>query len=101
MARGEEQHRNPKTNIEIAQEATMRPITQVAADKLDEYRDRLREAGVEVTDVVHHQATGPDGQAEIVRSIFFRDPDGIVLEFSAWTGAEEPDDARRHVSAEV
>ena len=34
MARGEEQHRNPKTNIEIAQEATMRPIGQVAADKL-------------------------------------------------------------------
>jgi formate--tetrahydrofolate ligase len=34
VARGEEQHRNPKSNIEIAQEATMRPIGQVAADKL-------------------------------------------------------------------
>ena len=34
MARGEEQHRNPKSNIEIAQEAPMRPIGQVAADKL-------------------------------------------------------------------
>ena len=34
MARGEEQHKNPKTNIEIAQEAQMRPIDQVAADKL-------------------------------------------------------------------
>ncbi len=34
MARGEEQHRNPKSNIEIAQEAEMRLIGQVAADKL-------------------------------------------------------------------
>jgi formate--tetrahydrofolate ligase len=34
VARGEEQHRNPKSNIEIAQEATMRPIGRVAADKL-------------------------------------------------------------------
>jgi formate--tetrahydrofolate ligase len=34
VARGEEQHRNPKTNIEIAQEATMRPIVDVARDKL-------------------------------------------------------------------
>ena len=34
MARGEEQHRNPKSNIEIAQEAAMRPIVDVAAEKL-------------------------------------------------------------------
>ncbi len=34
MARGDEQHRNPKSDIEIAQAATMRPIGQVAADKL-------------------------------------------------------------------
>jgi len=31
VARGEEQHRNPKSNIEIAQEATMRPIGEMAA----------------------------------------------------------------------
>jgi formate--tetrahydrofolate ligase len=34
VARGEEQHRNPKSNIEIAQEADMRPIGEVAAEKL-------------------------------------------------------------------
>jgi formate--tetrahydrofolate ligase len=34
VARGEEQHRNPKSNIEIAQEAEMRPIGEVAAKKL-------------------------------------------------------------------
>ena len=34
MARGDEQHKNPKYNIEISQAAAMRPIAQVAADKL-------------------------------------------------------------------
>jgi formate--tetrahydrofolate ligase len=34
VARGDEQHRNPKSNIEIAQAAAMRPIGDVAAEKL-------------------------------------------------------------------
>jgi formate--tetrahydrofolate ligase len=34
VARGEEQHRNPKSNIEIAQEAEMWPIGAIATDKL-------------------------------------------------------------------
>jgi catechol 2,3-dioxygenase-like lactoylglutathione lyase family enzyme len=52
----------------------------VPADKLDEYRDKLRAAGIEVTEVVSHE----DENGECIRSIFFRDPDGIILEFSAW-----------------
>jgi formate--tetrahydrofolate ligase len=35
VARGDEQHKNPKSNIEIAQAATMKPIVDLAADKLD------------------------------------------------------------------
>jgi formate--tetrahydrofolate ligase len=34
VARGEDQHKNPKSNIEIAQEAEMRPIGAIAAEKL-------------------------------------------------------------------
>jgi formate--tetrahydrofolate ligase len=34
VARGDEQHRNPKSNIEIAQAAEMRPIVEVAEKKL-------------------------------------------------------------------
>jgi formate--tetrahydrofolate ligase len=34
VARGEEQHRNPKSDIEIAQAAEMRPIGEVAGDRL-------------------------------------------------------------------
>jgi formate--tetrahydrofolate ligase len=45
VARGEEQHRNPKSNIEIAQEAEMRPIAQVAADKLGIPEDAISQYG--------------------------------------------------------
>ena len=34
MARGDEQHKNPKPDIEIAQAATMRPIGEIAGEKL-------------------------------------------------------------------
>ncbi|HMD62846.1 MAG TPA: formate--tetrahydrofolate ligase [Stellaceae bacterium] len=35
MARGDQQHRNPKSDIEIAQAATMRPISEIATERLD------------------------------------------------------------------
>src|SRR5260370_2310409 len=34
VARGDEQHKNPKSDIDIAQAAAMQPIGQVAQDKL-------------------------------------------------------------------
>src|SRR6266851_1956837 len=34
VARGDEQHKNPKSDIEIAQAAAMRPIGEVAGEKL-------------------------------------------------------------------
>ena len=58
----------------------------VPGDKLDEYRDRLREAGIDVTEVIELE----DEDGECIRSIFFRDPDGIVLEFSTWTELAAP-----------
>ncbi len=39
-------------------------------------RDRLKEAGCEVTDVVDHG---------FIRSVYFTDPNGIALEASWWT----------------
>jgi catechol 2,3-dioxygenase-like lactoylglutathione lyase family enzyme len=53
----------------------------VPADMLDEYHRRLKEAGVDVSDIVTQ--TGDDGE-EAIRAFYFRDPDGVVLEFSAW-----------------
>ncbi|MBV9014897.1 MAG: hypothetical protein JO058_04490, partial [Alphaproteobacteria bacterium] len=45
MARGEDQHRNPQSNIEIAQEAAMRPIVDVARDKLGIPEDAISQYG--------------------------------------------------------
>ncbi|OAI40830.1 hypothetical protein AYO38_04935 [bacterium SCGC AG-212-C10] len=52
----------------------------VPADKLAEYRQRLVEAGVEVSDIIEHS----DEAGDRITGFYFRDPDGIVLEFSAW-----------------
>jgi len=63
----------------------------------EEYRERLAKAGVEVTPVINHDAS--ENQASrvltpstFVRSIYFLDPDGIQLEFAAWTREMNDDD---------
>jgi catechol 2,3-dioxygenase-like lactoylglutathione lyase family enzyme len=73
----------------------------VPAEKLDEYRDRLAAEGIEVTEVVRHAGTGADGEQEIMRSLYFPDPDGVVLEFAAWTESGPGANADLRVPAEV
>ena len=62
----------------------------VPLEKIEEYRDRLTAKGIEVTEVVNHDESpfGVSPQVSdttFVRSIYFWDPDGIMLEFAAWT----------------
>jgi catechol 2,3-dioxygenase-like lactoylglutathione lyase family enzyme len=62
----------------------------VAADRIEEYQRKLNEAGIECTPVVNHddspmQASQDITPSTFVRSIYFNDPDGIMLEFAAWT----------------
>lgn len=62
----------------------------VDADKFDEYYDRLKERGVDVTAVFNHddsdkQAADHLHDGVFVRSVYFFDPDGVCLEFAAWT----------------
>jgi len=59
-------------------------------ERIEEYRDKLRAKGVEVTEVINHDDTPQQVSREIndstfVRSIYFFDPDGILLEFAGWT----------------
>jgi catechol 2,3-dioxygenase-like lactoylglutathione lyase family enzyme len=69
----------------------------VPVDKIDEYRARLLAAGVPCTEVANHDDS-EFGLAEemhpgvFVRSIYFHDPDGILLEFAAWTRPFTPED---------
>ena len=69
----------------------------VPPDKIDEYRDRLRAAGIECTDVANHDDSEFGIAADVhpgvfVRSVYFQDPDGILLEFACWTRTLGPDD---------
>ena len=62
----------------------------VPGEKIDEYQQKLLDAGIEATAVVNHddsetQASPTITDTTFVRSIYFKDPDGILLEFAAWT----------------
>ena len=77
----------------------------VSADKIEEYRQRLIDKGVEVTQVVNHSNSldgghkrdydpATDGGDVFVRSIYFSDPNGTKLEFACWTTTFDESDVR-------
>jgi len=71
----------------------------VPLDQIESYVERLRAKGVECSDVVNHDDSENGVSREMhdgvfVRSVYFQDPDGILLEFAAWTRALTPADVR-------
>jgi catechol 2,3-dioxygenase-like lactoylglutathione lyase family enzyme len=64
----------------------------VPLERFEEYRQRLVDKGIEVSDIYDHDDS-PSTIAKkfhpgvFVRSVYFRDPDGVLLEFAAWTRA--------------
>jgi catechol 2,3-dioxygenase-like lactoylglutathione lyase family enzyme len=62
----------------------------VAEERIEEYYEKLKAKGIECTPVINHddspmQASLKATPSTFVRSIYFYDPDGIALEFAAWT----------------
>jgi catechol 2,3-dioxygenase-like lactoylglutathione lyase family enzyme len=62
----------------------------VAPEKIEEYRRKLIDKGIEVGVILNHDdsefGVAPKMRDGVfVRSIYFQDPDGILLEFAAWT----------------
>ncbi len=62
----------------------------VPLERFEEYRQRLVDEGVEVSMILDHddsefQVAREFHPGVFVRSFYFRDPDGILLEFAAWT----------------
>ncbi|MBL8549447.1 MAG: VOC family protein [Hyphomonadaceae bacterium] len=78
----------------------------VPLEKFDEYHDRLKAKGVDVTRILNHDNSPTQVSDEVtddvfVRSMYFFDPDGICLEFAAWTKELGPEDvAHAPVNAE-
>ena len=71
----------------------------VDPDEIEACRERLIAKGVRCTPIMNHDDS-PRGIARdnhpgvFVRSVYFYDPDGIMLEFAAWTRAMGPEDIR-------
>ena len=62
----------------------------VPLEQFEEYRQRLIDEGVEVSAILDHddsewQVAEEFHPGVFVRSFYFRDPDGVLLEFAAWT----------------
>ena len=68
--------------------------------ELEAALDRLQEAGVPHTHMVFNHDDSPSGYAKethegvFVRSVYFTDPNGIMLEFAATTRSFGPEDVR-------
>ena len=77
----------------------------IAPEKFDEYAAKLRDKGVEVTMAINHadsldgghkpdyDPASDDGDV-FVRSIYFRDPNGTMLEFACWMRTFDERDVR-------
>jgi catechol 2,3-dioxygenase-like lactoylglutathione lyase family enzyme len=69
----------------------------VPEDKIEEYRERLVEAGIPCSEVANHDDSEWGVSKDLhpgvfVRSIYFQDPDGILLEMACATRPFTPDD---------
>jgi catechol 2,3-dioxygenase-like lactoylglutathione lyase family enzyme len=62
----------------------------VPEEKFEEYYEKLKARGLEPTPILNHDDS-PRGIAQemgpgvFVRSVYFMDPNGILLEFATWT----------------
>ena len=90
----------PDGNITSAHGSMNHVAFTAAADKIDGYREELVAKGVDCTPVVNHEdvVTGAEARTASettaqtwLRSFYFFDPDGIMLEFCANISAGAPD----------
>ncbi|MFC5997002.1 VOC family protein [Pseudonocardia hispaniensis] len=70
---------------------------KIPLEKFDEYKAKLEAKGVRTGPVLNHDDSERGVAAEYhdgvyVRSMYFFDPDGVLLEFAAWTRELREDD---------
>src|SRR5258708_36423461 len=70
----------------------------VPLEKFDEYARRLQAKGIALR-VLNHEDSDRHAAPEVnentfIRSMYFRDPNGIHMELAAWTRAFRPQDVR-------
>jgi catechol 2,3-dioxygenase-like lactoylglutathione lyase family enzyme len=70
----------------------------IPLDRFDEYKAKLDAAGVQTGFILNHDDSPSTVASTMhpgvyVRSLYFLDPDGILLEFAAWAREIGPDEA--------
>jgi catechol 2,3-dioxygenase-like lactoylglutathione lyase family enzyme len=92
-------HRPDRGNSTSAHGSMNHVAFDVPLDAIEGYVAKLREAGVDCTDLANHDDS-EIGISEtmhpgvFVRSIYFQDPDGVLLEMAAWTRPLTSDDVK-------
>ena len=71
----------------------------VPPERIEDLRRQLVDHGIECTAIFNHDDSEYGVSRELtddvfVRSVYFFDPDGILLEFACWTRELTPDDVR-------
>jgi catechol 2,3-dioxygenase-like lactoylglutathione lyase family enzyme len=71
----------------------------VPPEKFDEYYEKIKAKGIAVTPILNHDDSPRQVSREVhegtfIRSFYFQDPDGILLEFACWLRAMGPDDVK-------
>jgi catechol 2,3-dioxygenase-like lactoylglutathione lyase family enzyme len=92
------QHLPGEGNFSSASGSMNHVAITVPPDKIEEYRDRLVAKGIAVTPIMNHddspsQMSRTNHAGVWLRSVYFWDPDGVLLEFAAWTRQLGPGDA--------
>jgi hypothetical protein len=62
----------------------------VPVEKFEEYHQKLKDKGLDPTPIFNHDDSPQQISREMypgvfVRSVYFMDPNGILLEFACWT----------------
>jgi len=90
-------HEDIQKNGSMTAHASMNHLAiNIPVEKFDEYAERLRSKGVAVK-VINHDDSPMGASPEVnegvwIRSMYFRDPNGIHMELAALTRAYRPDD---------
>lgn len=90
-------HEDIQKNGAMTAHASMNHLAiSIPVEKFDEYAERLRSKGLAVK-IINHDDSPMGASPEVndgvwIRSMYFRDPNGIHMELAALTRAWRPDD---------
>jgi catechol 2,3-dioxygenase-like lactoylglutathione lyase family enzyme len=71
----------------------------IAPERFEEYVQKLHDKGIKTSKIYNHDDSPAQVSHEMnpgvfVRSIYFMDPDGVLLEFASWTRVFDESDVR-------